>query len=375
MYKYQEGNEYKWSVEEILDSLYTYYYDMIEESPSTKSDFFFALALALWEINELNPKLLSVVKHIIDERIDYNAWRDLEADEKTLKQRLTATQAFYQKLLTSNSKPKSRQLPDVKLSSFVLGDCLTILYRGKYYGLVVLDDGRNVDDGSNHFTFVDIAKETLPTLDDFYNASLILNEGMVNFISNIATTEMANPPVVFTFKLSKAAAEKAKNDFTLVGNMPFTRTHFERSSVRVTDSSAKVPSFKKLVATAIDYWSEHPWKVSNYVLSSRSNVPDYFVDRKQIRFGIHALKLEDIVVKVENSLWHIEVWIHAKKLAIGELEDNWLVFADYIGKQTGREINTFSIAEEEEVGSDFLPLNKIDFNKYKLRHVKDFKIV
>src|SRR5688572_16334052 len=87
MYHYQEGRGYKWSVEQITDSLYTNFYETIKDLPSEKCNFFFALALSLWKRGQLTDDIKEIVRRLIYDKTDHNAWKDLDADEKTLKSR------------------------------------------------------------------------------------------------------------------------------------------------------------------------------------------------------------------------------------------------------------------------------------------------
>jgi len=375
MYKYQEGNKFKWTVEEIADSLYSYYYDSVIELPSEKAAVLFALALGLWEVNALTPKIKSIVKDLIDKRIDYNAWKELGADEKSLKKRLAVTQEFHEKISSENSKPKSRELIPKKLSALVRGDCLTFQYKNHYYGIVATNDARNHDDGTNDFLFVDIKSSTLPKLKDFQHASFILNEDLVNHLSNIEA-EPSGGAVLFALRLTKPAIEKALDKFIPIGNISLSRTFFERTTIMVTDFSVKKLSLDKLVITAIELWSHKPWMISNLTVASDIEAPKYKVDKINITIGKIQIPLKDVYVKIDDSLWHINVWIFVEHVPAKQLEDHWLVFNDIIQQKTGREVNGFYLLDGKNVDrKTLIPIGDIDKEKYSMKYVKDTSIV
>ncbi len=372
MYRYQEGPAFKWSVPEIIDSLYTYYYDSITTMPSEKCHFFLALSLGLWEMGEDDPAVFNQAKTLVENRVDYDAWKELDANEKTLKQRLAATTAFLQKISERNPAPKKRELKPANVSALAMGDCLAVPHGGRYVGLVVVNDGRNVDDGSNHLAFTTLYRESLPTMDDFLDAPLALNEAFVNRLLKLDSDAAANPPVVFIFRFSKAAIEKAKKEAVYVGNFWPVHTHYDWRSVRVADVDYKAPSVKKLVAEAVNHWSEQPWPASPYRLRSDWKNPAYVADADFLHVAGWQIPLQNIRVSISNSLWHINVSVQVVGIPIEALETHWLVFCHYIEHRTGREVNLFKLLDEEEAAmACLMPATELDFDHYKLKHVED----
>lgn len=375
MYLYQEGPDYKWSVEQIIDSLYTSYYDTIKDLPSEKCNLFFALALSLWKKGELTDQIKEIVRRLIYDKIDYEAWKDLEADEKTLKSRWQATTKFYEDLNTPHEKVSKRELQQRKVSLFISGTCLAVEHNGYFYGIVIANDGRNVDDGSNDLLFLDIKSRTLPSLEDFKNSRAILNDDLANFIKELAPGSDEIVMVAHTFNFNKAAMKKFQKLAVEVGRLELTRTFFESSSVRFNQLVTSHKSVELLLADVFNYWDKHKWKPSNYQLKCESKVhfkPSMLTDR-HVEFDGKKFLLSDIYVTVYNGLWHVDVTIRINNVSNSDIEKCWSHFVTVFEHLTRREVNNFIIATE--IMENMQPFREVNFSNYKMKHVKDSAVI
>lgn len=367
MYLYQEGNEFKWTEEQIADSLLTYYQDSINSHDSIKCDFFFGLAESMWQVGKIEIPLIKMVDYLVNSETDHLAAKSLDASEKYLQERKTATKNFLEKIQQDNAKPKTRELKSNKLSVFVSGDCLNLRYDGWYYGLVVTDDARNTDDGTNQFAFTNIRQKKKPVLTDFKRSVYLVTADIAAHLSNTPGDALLD--ILFSFKANRNTLLKEMALIENVGNLNSTRSFYERQFLRVTDMPGKIPSLVKLVKAAADFWNKQEWRISNYIVVSIVKSQPYSVMAKSIRFADRVVKFSDVYITVENSLWHINVWVHIANIEINTLENYWLIFAELIENKTGREVNQFYFKKDRD--SEMLPFNKVDFTKYKLRHVKD----
>src|SRR5579871_5438435 len=68
----------------------------------------FGLALAQWETKSLQPGIFQQVKKIIQTDKDLLVWKELGADEKTIRLRKAVLEKFLVKLSTEREKPKRR---------------------------------------------------------------------------------------------------------------------------------------------------------------------------------------------------------------------------------------------------------------------------
>ncbi len=104
---YNEGVE----VVEISKKLIAENQDIIKD-PDDCNNFWFALAKAQWECKQLDPKLFSWVQEIIETGSDLKIWRQLEADEKEIKNGKLHLTNFF---LTCKSKKRNRKAGKRKL--------------------------------------------------------------------------------------------------------------------------------------------------------------------------------------------------------------------------------------------------------------------
>ena len=375
MYLYQEGPDYKWSVGQITDSLYTFHYDTIKDLPSEKCDLFFALALSLWKKGELTDQIKEIVRRLIYDKIDYGAWKDLDANEKTLKSRWEATTKFYESLNTPYEKVSKRQLQQRKISLFIAGTCLAVEHDGYFYGIMIANDGRNVDDGSNDLLFLDIKSKTVPSLEDFNNSCAILNDDLASFIKGLTPGTGDIVSVAHTFNFTKAAMKKFQKSAVIVGRLELTRTFFESSSVRFNQLHTDHKSVESLLKDVFDFWEKNKWKRSDYQLKCERKVPfdPSMLAGKHLEFDGKEFLLSDIYVLVQNGLWHVDVTMRINNVSHNDIEKCWSHFVTVFEHLTTREVNNFIIATEMLEGMQ--PFSEVNFSNFKMKHVSDSTII
>ena len=375
MYSYQEGGDFKWSTEEITDSLYTYSYETIQSLPSEKCNVIFALALALWKKGELTDHIKELVRRLIYEKIDENAWKDLDADEKTLKSRWKTTTKFYEELDKPFEKITRRQLQDRKISLFTAGTCLAFEHNSFYYGILVANDGRNIDDGSNDLLFLNIKNRSLPSLEDFKNAEVVLNKDLANFLNRTPFDPSDRTATAYVFNFSKAAMKKFEKSASLIGVLHLTRTFLTNSSVCFNQLSHDYKAVESLLIDAFNFWEKKKWNSAEYkpkfeskVLFNSSMIGEKYLDLNGNRFF-----KKDIFLKVENGLWHVDVTMRIDKTSHKDIEKCWTHFIAVFEHLINREVNNFTISND---GSEELtPFAEVDFSKFKMQHVKDSTVI
>ncbi len=76
-----------------------------------KNNSFFGLALAQWETKSLESEIYKTVKQIIENGTDLKLWKELGADEKTIKNRKSELDNFLKLISTEKLKAKRRVKP------------------------------------------------------------------------------------------------------------------------------------------------------------------------------------------------------------------------------------------------------------------------
>ena len=108
-------------------------------STDESNNFWFALALALWETKSLDQEIYEKIKSIIEKGQDLEVWRELDATESEIKKRKIALEKFLDKISSVRPKAKARKKKKIKKPLFEKGTCLTFkLDNGNYGGAVVL---------------------------------------------------------------------------------------------------------------------------------------------------------------------------------------------------------------------------------------------
>ena len=100
---YNEGQNPSDISKLILDNFSENFNDSDE-----RNNCLFGLILAQWETKSLDPIIFGQVKEIIESRKDIDVWKELGADEKTLKQRQAVLDKFLIQISTDREKPKRR---------------------------------------------------------------------------------------------------------------------------------------------------------------------------------------------------------------------------------------------------------------------------
>ncbi len=145
------------------------------EIEEEKHSFWFALALAQWETNSLDPKVLSTVENIINSKVDLELWLKLGANEQIIQKRKIALDAFLEKIKSDKPKAKPRKKIKLKTPIFSTGDCLIFKMKNDYYGgAVVLGIDTNPETASNLVAITRINKKEKPTIKDFENAEVLI---------------------------------------------------------------------------------------------------------------------------------------------------------------------------------------------------------
>lgn len=110
------------------------------EIPDDSNNFWFALAKAQWECNELDPGLLEQVRAIVQSGSDLDIWRELGASESDIRKRKVALAKFLEKLESKRARARTRKKVAFEVPTFKKGDCLTFeLGSGLFGGSLVLD--------------------------------------------------------------------------------------------------------------------------------------------------------------------------------------------------------------------------------------------
>ena len=89
-----------------------------------RNNSLFGLALAQWETKSLDPTIFKQVKEIIETGNDLEVWKELGANEKTLRQRKSALDKFLIQISTEREKPKRRIRPKFEFEMINLVDAV-----------------------------------------------------------------------------------------------------------------------------------------------------------------------------------------------------------------------------------------------------------
>lgn len=149
-----------------------------QETINDKDDsnnFWFALAKAQWECNQLDKDIFERVKNVVETGADLEVWRQLDADEKDIKKRKASLDKFLADLKTERPKAKPRKKKIIRQPVFDKGDCLTFkLENGNYGGAVVLEAIKDSELGLNLIATTRINQPNKPTKKDFENAEVLV---------------------------------------------------------------------------------------------------------------------------------------------------------------------------------------------------------
>ncbi|WP_339702579.1 hypothetical protein [Algoriphagus aquimarinus] len=167
---YNEGKE----PSEISKKLILENKDLINSSEDN-NNFWFVLALALWETKSLDPQTFQLVKATIESEQDLIVWRELGADEAEVKKRKIVLEKFLEKISSEKPKEKARKKNRIKEPIFEKGTCLTFkLENGNYGGAVVLAADKQTSFGYNLIVSTTINQLRKPTIQDFEKSNVLI---------------------------------------------------------------------------------------------------------------------------------------------------------------------------------------------------------
>lgn len=148
---------------------------LISDNPNGTNDFWFTLALALWETKSLTNEILEKIRKIIESESDLKAWKELDASESDIKKRKIVLEKFLVKLESEKTKSKARKRITKKEPIFKKGSCLTFkLNNGNYGGGIVLESDFDTGFGYNLIVTTRINQENKPTVSDFKKSNVLV---------------------------------------------------------------------------------------------------------------------------------------------------------------------------------------------------------
>jgi hypothetical protein len=148
---------------------------LISDNPNGTNDFWFTLALALWETKSLPNDILEKVREIIESESDLKVWKELDASESDIKKRKVVLDKFLIKLESEKAKPKARKRISKKEPIFEKGSCLTFkLENGNYGGGIVLESDFETGFGYNLIVTTRINQTSKPTVSDFKKCNVLV---------------------------------------------------------------------------------------------------------------------------------------------------------------------------------------------------------
>lgn len=144
-------------------------------TPEDSNNFWFALALALWETKSLDQETYQRVKSIIDTGQDLEVWKELDANEEEIKKRKITLDKFLDKISSEKPKAKVRKKKKVKEPLFENGTCLTFkLENDNYGGAVVLAADKRTNYGYNLIVSTRLNQTTRPTKKEFEKTQVLV---------------------------------------------------------------------------------------------------------------------------------------------------------------------------------------------------------
>jgi hypothetical protein len=148
---------------------------LISDNPNGTNDFWFALALALWETKSLPNDILEKVRRIIESKSDLKLWKELDASESDIKKRKAVLEKFLTKLESEKPKRKARKKNKTKEPVFEKGTCIVFkLENGNYGGAIVLSS--DLESGYNLIVTTRLNQQSKPTLEDIKNSEILIRD-------------------------------------------------------------------------------------------------------------------------------------------------------------------------------------------------------
>lgn len=211
----------------------------------SKTDFIFALGLALWENCSLDQKTLNEIKKIIELDVDIDIWKKLEGSEKDIKQRKKELKKFLKKIEIPRKSPlkKQKKVTIYKPPIFNTGDCICFkLSNGNYSGGIVIGEHKidKQEMGSNVIISTDIHAFNKPTKEDFLKSNvLITNFGdfknwiQINEYSSDIYNELNTEiEIVDKIKIKEEISNYFRDNFCGLAPWSFLITNIENELLR-----------------------------------------------------------------------------------------------------------------------------------------------
>ena len=159
---------------EISERLIQENQDLINSSDDG-NNFWFALALSLWETKSLDQKIYNKVKYLVESGNDLAVWRELDVDESEIRKRKIALGKFFDKISNEKSRPKARKKKKLKQPIYGKGTCLTfILDNGNYGGAIVLAADNTTTYGYNLIVSTRLNQPNQPTTTEFTKSDVLI---------------------------------------------------------------------------------------------------------------------------------------------------------------------------------------------------------
>ncbi len=135
MEEYDKGK----SVPEISNKILKHYLDEFDSDDGILHDVYFGLAKAEWMCCEQSEKILGKVRYIVENDLNIDFFRELEATETDLKTRKRNLVRFLKSLETPKASPRKRHIKKRQFPPLEIGDCFAYKVDGGYRVVIILD--------------------------------------------------------------------------------------------------------------------------------------------------------------------------------------------------------------------------------------------
>jgi hypothetical protein len=152
-------------------------YNHLDKEDDSICDFWFTIALALWETCSLEKRVFNKVAKCITDETDLKIWAKLEADDETIKERKKVLNKFLKQIQKPREKPKTRKKIIKRPPVFNVGDCISFkLNNGNFGGAIVIKHNglKEYDYTSNTIILTRLNQEKKPTEADFLKTDLMI---------------------------------------------------------------------------------------------------------------------------------------------------------------------------------------------------------
>ncbi len=256
--QYNEGKEPEAIYQMLLSE-----FDYSLHDEEDKYNVLLALGYCLWETKALDEVFFATLKSIVEDGLDLAAWKSLEADEKTLKERDKYLKKFLSKISIPRISAKKRIKPPVQIASdYTIGSCLSFRYpSGNYGGIIIIDCEFFKNRGGLRFTLTTIDQASKPTLESFLSAKLAIFSWETVYEQSLKYAAFEN----FTARISTYALDYTKETksnffeynaqfFDIVGTLPRFTQCLLSTSGGGTLYAKTYPSFQKSMSHYLSYY-------------------------------------------------------------------------------------------------------------------------